>query len=348
MAWIPLLFSAGASIYNGIRQGRQGSAQDKELAGQRLRINNSVGDIQNLINQRNWNPTTQQYEASQHSQQGDEIYGGYKDLLGGNYGTSLGPGGSGRTGNVEGLISDYKNFANKPISDADQARARGGGVFDEFSKTGGWSDSNKADYRRRAGAVVPQMFGQVNNELQRKQAISGGGGNISGATARNLRQQALAAQDASTNAELGLQDQVNAGRKWGTEGMSGSELSLQDLSTRSKLAGLGGASGLEMGLMSAEDQRALNAAGIDLQGQDMGIRAKLGALGGMSNMWSQPTEDDKKIQQLMQLLGIQNSGLSSTYGVPSAGNFFQGFNQAGQATAPFASGLSQYLQQRNS
>lgn len=334
MGWIIPVISAAASIYNGIKSSKKGNANDLAQQNERNRINGSSMDIRNMINAggKTWNPQTQMYEDSPFVKQGSQIQGGYDNILNGNF-----VGGSGRTGAVEGSIGSLRDFANNPIDAEGINRSRGGGVFDEFAKTGGISDAYKEDYRKRAGAVIPQMFGQVNNNLTRQAAATGSGGNLSGSMARNLRQQAFAAQDASTNAELGLQDTINKGRQWGAGSMSGAELSLQDLLTRSKLGGLQSVLGGQMGLMNAEDNRG-----------NMDMQSKLQALSGLLNLRGQGTEQDKQIQQLMQLLQIQNNGNAGTFGVPNNSNFFTGYNQAGQALAPTADALSQYFRNRNS
>lgn len=138
------------------------------------------------------------------------------------------------------------------------SRFRGGGVFDEFAKTGGYSDADISNIRRRANSVIPAYYDVARNEAGRMASVQGGyGPGQSALMARMSRDQARGAQSAALDAELGIKDKVNSGRQWGATGMSGAEDALQ----RMRLAALTGASGTEMGMNNAIAQNRTAAAG---------------------------------------------------------------------------------------
>jgi hypothetical protein len=132
------------------------------------------------------------------------------------------------------------------LTEDEKARARGGGYYEEFAKTGGYSPDDIRNIRTRATSGIPAMFSRVRDESARAANVQGGYGPGRALLAGRLgREQAGAAADASLNAELGIRDKVNQGRQWGVGGMSSSELALQDLLTKNKLQSLTGASDIQ-------------------------------------------------------------------------------------------------------
>lgn len=116
------------------------------------------------------------------------------------------------------------------ISADDISRMRGGGVFDEFSKTGGLSDLDKTQLRARGQAVIPSFYEGLQNEASRLNKI--GNNSNPGQVAmmsRMARDAARGAQGAALDTELGITDRTLQGRKWGTEGMATSEGNIQNL-----------------------------------------------------------------------------------------------------------------------
>lgn len=127
------------------------------------------------------------------------------------------------------------------IGEADRARMRGGGVYDEYAKTGGWSPERVSLFRNRIAGQTPGFYGSLKNELERNKNVQGG--YSPGFTEQNAllaRESAHGAQQAVESGELGLQDQISSGRQWGAEGMTSSEGRLQDILGRNTIAGLGG------------------------------------------------------------------------------------------------------------
>lgn len=144
--------------------------------------------------------------------------------------------------NVNRSIEQYKNFADTGGLDADAInRMRGMGVFDEYSKTGGLSDQTRAMMRARGNSGVPAFYSQVRDDAGRLSRVQGGGGPGQAALMSRLaRDQSRAAAEASRNTELGIQEAVDKGRQWGTQGLTSAEQALQALLSQNKLAGMGG------------------------------------------------------------------------------------------------------------
>ena len=158
-----------------------------------------------------------------------------------------------RTKSMDENIAGFKKLGMGGMSPEDMARLRGGGVYEEFSKTGGLSDKDRANLRARGTSTIPAMYGQLNQAMQRGRTVQGGYGPGAAVMAGRLgRQQAGAMGDAALNTELGITDQVNRGRQWGTAGMTTSETALQDILSRNKIAGLQGASDTERQMVESQ------------------------------------------------------------------------------------------------
>jgi len=154
------------------------------------------------------------------------------------------------TGAVGGDIADWKNFASgATISPEDRARMRGGGVYDEFAKTGGYSAGDIANIRSRGTSGVPAFYSTLQEDLERQNAATGGyAPGFGSQMAKLAREQAHGAQSAALDTELGIKEKVNEGRRWGATGMTSSETGLQDLLARNFLGGMQGAAGERMGM----------------------------------------------------------------------------------------------------
>ena len=168
--------------------------------------------------------------------------------------------------NVKKSIAGYQGFADTGGLDAEAInRMRGMGVFDEYAKTGGISDAQRADMRARGSSVIPAFYNRVRDESSRLGRVQGGGGPGQAALMLRLaRDQARGAQEASRATEMGISDAVRQGRQWGTEGLTTAEGSLQDLLTRNKLAGMGGvadATGMMANSIAQNRIGALSAGG---------------------------------------------------------------------------------------
>lgn len=168
-------------------------------------------------------------------------------------------------GNVKRSIKGYQNFADTGGLDAEAInRMRGLGVFDEFSKTGGISDAERANMRARGTSVIPAFYNRVREEGDRLGRVQGGGGPGQAALMSRLaRDEARGAQGAARDTEMGISDAVRQGRQWGTQGLTSAEQSLQALLSQNKLAGMGGVADAT-GMMAnsiAQNRTAASSAG---------------------------------------------------------------------------------------
>lgn len=163
---------------------------------------------------------------------------------------------------MQGNIAAYKNLRDTGgVSAEGQARMRGNGIFDEFSKTGGYSDLDRANIRSRATSTIPAYYQQMRDEASRSAAVQGGYGPGQAALSGRLgRQQAKLGADAARDAELGIMENVNAGRQWGGSNMASSEAALQNLLSSNVLAGTKGAVDTEAGMIGDIANRRMGAS----------------------------------------------------------------------------------------
>lgn len=142
------------------------------------------------------------------------------------------------------------------------ARIRGNGVFDEFAKTGGYSDADIQNYRARALSPISAQYSNDLNEIQRSNALQGSAApNYAASIARLSRNRGLNLADTVRNAETDIQSQIRAGKMSGANALSGAEVSLQDMLSRNKLQGLESAATGQGNLENAITQNKLSGAG---------------------------------------------------------------------------------------
>ena len=134
------------------------------------------------------------------------------------------------------------------ISADDLSRWRGTG-FDEFAKTGGWSDADRADFRDRATSGIPAMYQSNMQEAARRANIQGGGGGgFLAAAGQQGRQQAQEMATARRDAEIDLGGQVRAGRQFGITGLANTEKDIQSQYGLNRGAGMQAGNQLELGV----------------------------------------------------------------------------------------------------
>lgn len=192
--------------------------------------------------------------------------------------------------NVNKAIGQYQNFAEGGGIDAEgMNRMRGMGVFDEYARTGGVSDQDKANIRARGNSGIPAFYGQVREEAGRLGRVQGGGGPGQAALMSRLsRDASRGAQEASLKTEGGLFDVINEGRQWGTKGLSDAESNLQDLLTRNKLAGMSGVADATTGMANSigniRSGAANAAAGNETNWQGLKTSNELAGTRGLEGM----------------------------------------------------------------
>lgn len=163
---------------------------------------------------------------------------------------------------IQGDISGLRTLGHTGgMTDEEQQRYRGNGVFDEFAQTGGLSDVDKQMLRARGNSGIASLYGQGKQELERLNQVSGSNGAGTGALlSRMTKDGARASQDAALNTELGITDRVLEGRKFGASSMSQGEAALQDRLANTKLTGLLGATENARGIEEFKGKTKLGAS----------------------------------------------------------------------------------------
>lgn len=186
----------------------------------------------------------------------DEIAAGYRDFAGGKF---SGGGGGGSVSldpiygelepryrelsqNLEKAAPGYEEFSKTGGLTSDNInRIRGLGVYDELAKTGGYSDIDRSNIRARGISPISSIYGNLQNDMARRRAVTGGYSPGFGGTASKLaRESSIASGRAALDTELGLSDAIRSGRLAGAGGISSSEQGLADITQRGRLAGLSG------------------------------------------------------------------------------------------------------------
>lgn len=160
-------------------------------------------------------------------------------------------------------LTTAKRFASTGgLENADLDRWRGGGVYDEFSRTGGISDADSANMRARALSPISAYASGERDELARRRNVQGGYAPGFDASQRALKRDTsrnIAAT--SLDAELGISDRQREGRQWGAEGMSRTEGEIETLRTQNQLEGSRQVASIQQaiasGMMSASQGRAM-------------------------------------------------------------------------------------------
>ena len=245
-----------------------------------------------------------------------------------------------RRASMDENIRGLKDFGKTGGIDAEgMNRMRGGGVYDEFAKTGGYSEGDKANIRTRANSVIPSMFGSMRDQAQRQASVQGGYGPGQSALMSRLgRNQAGAAADTSLNAELGITSAVNKGRQWGAGSMSEAEQGLQSLKTGNQLQGMRGAADVESGMVNDINRgRMAGIGGIGAQGEND------------RNAQMQASRSRADIAHQNQMAGIAGSSVSN-----AQANFEKQFaadqewrGLSGLESLYSGSGSGEYSQNRN-
>jgi hypothetical protein len=129
------------------------------------------------------------------------------------------------------------------------ARIRGNGGYDEFARTGGYTPESIANIKAQAISPIGSYATGTRDELARRTALTGGYAPGFDAANRQLsRDTSRAIADTSLNANVGIQDRINAGRQWGISGVSGAETGLTNQISSNRLNANQASAGIELQL----------------------------------------------------------------------------------------------------
>lgn len=239
---------------------KQSNQVRKQITDEGSRINQERGGMQDIFNQR-------LPQAQQRADQGyGDVYRGYTDIY--------------NRANQPGQYSSYfKNAADTGlVTPENERRMRGGGVFDEFAKTGGLSEGDVTNLRARGTATIPSYYDAVRNQFKNQQRIAGGSNPSYGSSmSRIARDQSRGAGEAALNTELGITDTRNKGRQWGAGSMSDAEAKLAELVSGNKKFGIAGGAGYE----------------------DRNRAAQLAAMGGLNDLRSSTPGEEFGLYQML-------------------------------------------------
>lgn len=221
--------------------GHKGLNKKKEIENQYRSGQKRYADLENELRTRYGEDKTKN----------DELY---KRVLGG-YEGYLPTGGIDQDAidAIMGDIGGLRELGRTGGLDAESInRYRGGGVYDEFAKTGGYSEGDIANIRSRSNSQIPSFYSSLKDELARQNTVQGGySPGYTYGLAKSGRDAYRAAAEQSLNTEIGIKDKVNSGRQWGASGMTSSEDALQRLRTGNMFRGLEGASSRQLGLQES-------------------------------------------------------------------------------------------------
>jgi hypothetical protein len=295
------------------------------------------------------NFANRQHQAQQRNDQDySSIRSGYQGLLDGSSGTG---GSSARSSDYSWgdqfnpmLQSDHDSilaYGRNPISDSDKARMRGGGIYEEYAKTGGWDDKRKNDYIEQGSQVAKRQFGDLSNELARKANVAGNtnAGSYTSSQSRLARDSAHAGQDAVRSAGLDVANSVDKNRQFGAQGMTDSEAKLQALLMQARLGAGQQGNQLALGMMQGADSRAANQGSLDNQSNSLDLQRQFGALSGMRGLRTDvPGEENMANNNLLELFKSTNSGNIGLLNRAGGTNTSNG-SKLGSALAPLANSL---------
>jgi hypothetical protein len=146
----------------------------------------------------------------------------------------------------------YEYMQGGGLTDENKNNIRAGGVYSDFSKTGGLNDQDKAMIRDRINSSIPATYDAMQRGVaQNNRVVGNAGGPGSAALQQRLgRDSAREIADVNSNAEMQLLDRVMSGKKWGAEGMTSSELGLVDRDNANRKWGTEGMSNAENALQT--------------------------------------------------------------------------------------------------
>jgi hypothetical protein len=157
----------------------------------------------------------------------------------------------GREASIMEGVNNLKTMGGESggLSGENIARMRGNGGFDEFATTGGYTPTSIANIKAQALSPIGSYATGTRDELARRTALTGGyAPGFDSANRQLSRDTSRAIADTSLNANVGIQDRINAGRQWGISGLAGAEAGLVGQQSSNRINANQAASGIELQL----------------------------------------------------------------------------------------------------
>lgn len=226
-----------------------------------------------------------------------------------------------RTSSIMENVGGLKEFGRTGgLSSENINRMRGMGGFDEFAATGGIDPTQRANIRAKAISPIGSYATGTRDELSRRLALQGGyGPGFDSANRALQRDTSRAIADTSLNAELGIQDRVNEGRRFGISGIAGTEAGLAGLQSGNKLAGMQAAGNMELNLQDSISR--YRAAGLSMEQATARALAEFDSMNvgnemqaGMFNAGNQMQADQFNINNAQNVRMAGLGGLQNIYG----------------------------------
>ena len=165
-------------------------------------------------------------------------------------------------GDFKESSTSFRDFGKTGGIDEGKARVAHP-YFQEFAKTGGYSDQDRRNIRSRATSPISALYSGIQDESSRLSNVQGGYGPGRGALKSRLaRDSASAVGQTSLDAELGIAERVNEGRRFGASGLDFSEGNIQSTLQRGRMFGASGLQSNEQSMAAISEANQARAAAI--------------------------------------------------------------------------------------
>ena len=216
-------------------------------------------------------------------------------------------------GNLQDIYNIDKGFTGTSGAMDPAALAAITGGYQKFADTGGFTPEQSSAFMRQATSGVPAIYDVLAQQAQRNRAATGGLG-TGGDIAQMARQMSQQQSQATTGAEVALNEQINANKLAGLGGLTGvgENVAGQRLGAAGQMTGTQQAA---TGLGSAEagfagDIAAGRRSGAGLEaGLESNVASnKAAATAGMAGLYNTATGEVTQMgQQILDALGIDSS-----------------------------------------
>lgn len=237
------------------------------------------------------------------------------------------------------LSNNYSSFMGRsPISYNPSNQNFGAyGGYEDFSRTGGYSEEDKQNIRARANAPIRATYANAQNNLSRRNVLAGGNlANAGASQARMARELSYSLGDQSLNTEAMLAEAIRSGRLAGLGGMTGIDtsrmqeglanagqnLNAQGMESDRLLRAMSGQTslyGTTPGQTSMYGNQMLNSSGQGLQAQQIQQQLMQAILSGSLGNAQLPGGFDKGLGRTASIMNLIGQ-MASAYGNYSGSN----------------------------